>query len=198
MRIFCLDTKLNLSSTYLKPGYAFGGSCLPKDLRALLYRVKTHDLTAPVLGSILPSNDIQKARGIELIRRHGKTRIGILGLSFKAGTDDLRESPTVDLIEVLVGKGYAVRVYDPSVSLSRLVGSNRTFIEQQLPHIADLLAGSIDDVLQHAEVVVVTNREPAFASLPDRLRPDHILIDLARVVDQPHARLNGRYHGIAW
>ena len=198
MRIFCLDTKLNLSPAYLKPGYAFGGSCLPKDLRALLYRIKTRDLSAPVLEAILPSNELQKAHGIELIRRLGKNRIGVLGLSFKAGTDDLRESPTIGLIETLIGKGYKVRVYDPSVSLTSLVGANRAYIESQLPHIANLMCDSLEQVLAAAEVIVVANREPAFSDVPSQLRPDQVLVDLLRLVDQPDSSLEGRYYGIAW
>ncbi|MCL5961670.1 MAG: nucleotide sugar dehydrogenase [Chloroflexi bacterium] len=197
MNIFCLDTKLNLSAAYLKPGYAFGGSCLPKDVRALLYRLKKRDLSAPVLEAILPSNEMQMSRGIQLIRRLGKNRIGVLGLSFKAGTDDLRESPTVSMIETLMGKGYKVWVYDPNVSLANLVGTNKAFIERQLPHIANLLRDSVEQVLERVQVVVVANREPTFADIPQRLRPGQVLVDLVRLVDDPRS-MNGAYYGIAW
>jgi GDP-mannose 6-dehydrogenase len=197
MKIFCLDKKLNLSPMYLLPGYAFGGSCLPKDLRALLYRIKSRDLTSPLCEAILPSNELQKNRAVELVRSFGKNKIGVLGLSFKSGTDDLRESPTVGLIETLVGKGYKVSVYDPNVSLANLVGANKAYIEQQLPHIASLMSDSLDQVLAHAEVAVVANRETAFAEVPKKLRPGQVLVDLVRLVENPKM-LNGQYHGIAW
>ncbi len=198
MDIFCLDTKLNLSPVYLKPGYAFGGSCLPKDLRALLYCIKTRDLSAPVLEAILPSNELQKTRGVELVCRLGRNKIGVLGLSFKPGTDDLRESPTVDLIETLNGKGYKVGVYAPNISLTNLMGTNRAYIERQLPHIASLMCDSLEQVLSEAEVIVVANREPAFSDVPRQLRPEQILVDLVRLVEYPDDSLNGRYYGIAW
>jgi GDP-mannose 6-dehydrogenase len=197
MKIFCLDKKLNLSATYLQPGYAFGGSCLPKDLRALLYRIKTRDLSSPLCEAILPSNELQKSRAVELVRSFGKNKIGVLGLSFKSGTDDLRESPTVGLIETLVGKGCNVSVYDPNVSLANLVGANKAYIEQQLPHIASLMSDSMEKVLAHAEVAVVATREAVFAELPRKLRAGQVLVDLVRLVDDPKA-LNGQYHGIAW
>jgi len=198
MDIFCLDTQLNLSPAYLKPGYAFGGSCLPKDLRALLYRIKTQDLSAPVLEAILPSNELQKGRGADLVLGLGRNPVGVLGLSFKPGTDDLRESPTVGLIETLLGKGYEVSVYDPNVSLANLVGANKAYIEQQLPHIATLICDTMEQVLAEAEVIVVASREPAFFEVPKRLRPRQVLVDLVRLVDQPDDTLNGRYYGIAW
>jgi len=198
MKIFCLDKKLNLSPAYLLPGYAFGGSCLPKDVRALLYRMKTRDLSSPLLESILPSNERQKQQAIELVRRLDKKNIGVLGLSFKPGTDDLRESPTVNLIETLLGKGYSVRVYDPNVSLAHLVGANKAYIEQQLPHIAQLMRDSLDEVLSGAEVIVAANRERAFADVPQRLGPHQTLVDLVRLVEHPNGTLKGRYYGIAW
>ncbi len=198
MDIFCLDKKLNLSPTYLKPGYAFGGSCLPKDMRALLYRIKTRDLSAPMLEAILPSNELQMTRVVQLIRRLEKNKIGVLGLSFKPGTDDLRESPTVGMIETLVGKGYRVSVYDPNVSLDNLVGTNRAFIERQLPHIASLMRDSMEKVLERSQVIVVANREPAFSEVPQMLRPGQVLVDLVRLVDQPARPPDGAYYGIAW
>jgi GDP-mannose 6-dehydrogenase len=198
MEIFCLDTKLNLSPKYLKPGNAFGGSCLPKDVRALNYRMKQLDLSAPVLQSILPSNEAQKARTLQIIREQGKRKIGVMGLSFKANTDDLRESPTVQMVETLIGKGYQVRIFDPNVNLGGLIGSNRAFIEQRLPHIVSLLVNSLEEVLDEAEVVVITTRERAFRDLPSSLRKDQIVVDLVRDLNGRTGELEGRYHGSAW
>lgn len=196
MDIFCQDKKLNISSTYLKPGFAFGGSCLPKDLRALSYRAKVQDLELPILYSILRSNDIQIARGLEMILKSGKTRVGILGCSFKAGTDDLRESPMVEVIERLIGKGYDLRIFDRNVNLASIVGANRDFILNRIPHISRLLVHSIDDVLSHAEIVVIGNNDPSFRSVPDALDEEQILVDLVRVGKQRSS--NGKYDGICW
>lgn len=181
LEIFKQDDRLNISAAYLRPGYAFGGSCLPKDLRALLYAAKGEDLTLPLMESILPSNEKHHRRGLGLILRTGRKRIGILGFSFKAGTDDLRESPLVSLIETLLGKGCDLMIYDRHVHTARLVGANRDYIERAIPHVSSLMRDSIEDVLDHAEVVVVGNRDPEFASVPDRLRPDQQLIDLVRL-----------------
>ena len=169
MDIFCQDKKLNISSAYLMPGFAFGGSCLPKDLRALAYSAKLHDLELPILNSILPSNELQVARGLQLITEKGHKRIGILGFSFKAGTDDLRESPMIEIIERLAGKGYDVRIYDKNVQVARLVGANRDFILNRIPHISRLMVDNIDAVLQHAETIVIGNKENEFESVPQRL-----------------------------
>ena len=139
MEIFCQDHKLNISSAYLLPGFAFGGSCLPKDLRALAYQAKMRDLELPILSSILPSNEIQIARGLQLIMEKGHRRIGVLGFSFKAGTDDLRESPVIEVIERLIGKGYDLRIYDKNVNIASLVGANRDFILNRIPHISRLM-----------------------------------------------------------
>src|SRR6266496_5979327 len=183
MEIFCQDTKLNLSSYYLKPGFAFGGSCLPKDLRALAYKAKQLDVEAPVLSSILPSNRRQIERAIEMVLATGKKRIGVLGVSFKAGTDDLRESPMVTLIETLLGKGLELVIYDRDVSLARLVGSNREYIEQEIPHIAKLMRSSIDDVLDAANTIVIGNKSEEFRQIELRLRKDQTVIDLVRLFD---------------
>src|SRR6202035_4293414 len=153
MKIFCQDQKLNISPAYLLPGFAFGGSCLPKDLRALPYRAKMHDLELPILNSILQSNEMQIARGLQLIIDKGHKRIGLLGFSFKAGTDDLRESPVIEITERLLGKGYDLRLYDKHVNIASLVGANRDFILNRIPHISRLMVKRIDTVLEHAQTI---------------------------------------------
>ena len=197
MEIFCMDRKLNLSPYYLKPGFAFGGSCLPKDLRALLYHSRKLDMHLPVLEGILPSNDLQIAHAYQLIRQTGCKKIGVLGLSFKEGTDDLRESPIVELIEHLVGKGYQVKVYDKNVSLSKLHGANRAYIEHEIPHISQLMTESIEDVIEHSDVVVVGNKTEEYSKISEKLREDQKVIDLVRVKDGPY-KSNGHYQGIGW
>jgi GDP-mannose 6-dehydrogenase len=197
MDIFCRDEKLNLSSYYLRPGFAFGGSCLPKDLRALLYHAHRLDVSAPLLESLLPSNALQVRRAVDLVRQTGRKRVGALGFSFKAGTDDLRESPMVELIETLVGKGFQVRVYDRNVSLARLHGANKAYIEREIPHIASLMCERLDDVLAQSDVIVVGNRAPEFSEVLGRLRPDQVVIDLVRITNDG-ARLNGQYQAIGW
>jgi GDP-mannose 6-dehydrogenase len=196
MKIFCLDRKLNLSAAYLLPGFAFGGSCLPKDLRALTYQAKIHDLELPILTSILPSNEIQIRQGLRLIMDNGHKRVGILGFSFKAGTDDLRESPVIELIERLLGKGHDLRIYDRNVNIASLVGANRDFILNRIPHISRLMVGDIDAVLEHAQTVVIGNRDTDFENVPGRLRDDQRLVDLVRISDKRSG--NGSYSGICW
>jgi len=197
MDIFCMDEKLNLSSYYLKPGFAFGGSCLPKDLRALLYHSHHLDLHLPVLEAILPSNELQIKRGFDLIKQTGKKKIGILGFSFKAGTDDLRESPIVELIETLIGKGYQIQIYDKNVSLARLHGANRAYIEREIPHVATLMCASIDQVLAESEVIVIGNKAPEFSQVIPKLRPDQIVLDLVRILKNTQS-LDTQYEGICW
>ncbi|MFQ5612900.1 MAG: nucleotide sugar dehydrogenase [Anaerolineae bacterium] len=197
MDIFCQDTKLNLSPYYLKPGFAFGGSCLPKDLRAILYHCRHFDVYPQVLESILPSNLRQIDVAYQMVRATGSKRVGILGFSFKAGTDDLRESPMVELIERLIGKGYQVKVYDRNVSLANLHGANRAYIEQEIPHIATLMTGKIDEVLAASEVIVVGNKADEFRGIGGRLRDDQTLIDLVRIEEAPD-RSNSHYQGICW
>lgn len=197
MEIFCKDSKLNLSPYYLKPGFSFGGSCLPKDLRALLYQARTLDTRLPVLESILPSNSLQTRHGFDLVQRTGRKKVGVLGFSFKAGTDDLRESPMVELIETLIGKGYQVRVYDRNVCLARLQGANRAYIERGIPHISSLMTDSIEEVLSESEVIVIGNKAPEFADALTQLRPDQVVIDLVRIVPDA-TQLNGQYEGICW
>lgn len=197
MDIFCMDEKLNLSSYYLKPGFAFGGSCLPKDLQALLYHGHRLDQSLPVLEAILPSNELQVRRGFELIRQTGCRKVGMLGFSFKAGTDDLRESPLVELIETLIGKGYQVKVYDKNVSLARLHGANRAYIEREIPHIANLMCNSMEEVLAESEVIVIGNKAPEFGQVPQQARQDQVVIDLVRISEDIN-QLDARYEGICW
>lgn len=197
MDIFCRDEKLNLSSYYMKPGFAFGGSCLPKDVRAMQYRAKEVDLEMPVIQSILGSNQLQIQHAIDMVVETGKKRVGLLGFSFKAGTDDLRESPIVILAEALLGKGFQLRIYDRNVSLARLVGANKEYINTQIPHLSSLLCDTTDEILEHAEVIVVGNGSPEFAGALTRTRPDQVIVDLVRLpVDR--AAIAGDYRGICW
>ncbi len=196
MDIFCQDTKLNLSPYYMKPGFAFGGSCLPKDVRALTYKAKSLDLNVPLLNSIIPSNRNQVETGLKMITSLGKKKIGVLGFSFKAGTDDLRESPLVEVIERLLGKGYEIRIYDRNVSMARLVGANRDFLLNHIPHISKLMVESIEEVLKHAEVVVVGNKDKEFGGLCEKLREGQQIVDLVRTTEQ--LTEEGKYHGICW
>src|SRR4051812_47673091 len=197
MDIFCRDEKLNLSPYYLKPGFAFGGSCLPKDVRALQYRAKEVDLDLPLIQSILPSNKLQIEHAFDDVMETGKQNIGLLGFSFKAGTDDLRESPIVILAEALLGKGRTLRIYDKNVSLARLVGANKEYIERQIPHLSSLLCGTIGEVIDGSDVIVVGNQSPEFVDALVRCRPDQIIIDLVRL-PMAGAVLQADYRGICW
>ncbi|MGH7596313.1 MAG: nucleotide sugar dehydrogenase [bacterium] len=197
MDIFVKDAKLNTSKAYLRPGFAFGGSCLPKDLRAILYEAKMQDVQLPVLEAILPSNDLQIQRAVEMIIAPQKKKVGILGLSFKAGTDDLRESPLVQLTETLLGKGYEIKIYDRDVSVARLTGANKEFIEKEIPHLSCLLRKSLEEVVNFAEVLVVGNNNPDFADILEKRRPDQIIIDLVRLLPDD-GRTQTNYAGICW
>ncbi len=197
MDIFCQDDKLNLSSYYLKPGFAFGGSCLPKDVRALQYRAREVDLELPLINAIMPSNEWQVRHAIEQVVETGRKRVGLLGFSFKAGTDDLRESPMVVLAEQLLGKGYQICIYDRNVSLARLVGANKEYIARQIPHLSQHLCDTIDNLLAASDVIVVGNNAPEFREALTRTRADQHIIDLVRVpVDL--ADVKARYSGICW
>jgi len=196
MDVFARDRKLNISDAYLRPGFAFGGSCLPKDLRALSYHAKTLDTEVPLLEAIMRSNAVQIERAVRMIQAHGRKRIGVLGFSFKAGTDDLRESPLVELIERLIGKGYDMKVYDRSVSLANLQGSNRAYIEREIPHIASLMADSVADVVASSDVLIVGNSAEEFRDVPDAARDDQVVIDLVRIL--PGTQSKPGYHGISW
>ena len=198
VEIFTADTKLNISPTYLKPGFAFGGSCLPKDVRALNYRAKELDLHLPLFQSILPSNDQHLDRAVEMVLATGKKKIAMLGLSFKAATDDLRESPQVQLVKRLLGEGRQIHIWDDNVSLGRLIGSNRFYIEEVIPHIGSLLSNSLSEVISGAEVVVIATRGLDGSELRACLRPDHIVIDLVNLERGSRPVLSGDYEGICW
>ena len=184
MDIFCEDRKLNISPAYLRPGFAFGGSCLPKDLRALSYQARMHDLQLPILSSVLPSNEMQIVRGLRIVIESGNSRVGVLGFSFKAGTDDLRESPMIEVIERLIGKGYDLRIYDRNVNIAALTGANRDFILNRIPHISRLMVSRVEDVLAWAQTIVIGNSDPEFKQVPQKLHKDQRLIDFVRVTPQ--------------
>ena len=196
MDIFCEDRKLNISPYYLKPGFAFGGSCLPKDVRALVHFSGRLDLRLPVLESIMESNRIQIDRALDLVARTECKRIGVLGFSFKAGTDDLRESPVVELVERLLGKGYELLLFDRNVNMAKLVGANREYILERIPHLARLMVDSHDDLLRHAELLIIGNGEPEFRDIVAKRSSAQHVIDLVRIgVDDVDA---SGYEGIAW
>jgi GDP-mannose 6-dehydrogenase len=196
--IFLSDTRLNISPAYLSPGFAFGGSCLPKDVRALTHRAKELDLKLPMLESLLPSNVEHVERAVEAVMRTNKRKIVQLGLSFKAGTDDLRESPQVQLVKRLLGEGYEVKVWDEDVSLGRLAGSNRQYIEEVIPHIGSLLSADLDNVLKWGEVVIIGNKSAKKDELMRRLREDQIVIDLVNLDRTRRASGASSYEGICW
>jgi GDP-mannose 6-dehydrogenase len=198
VEIFSSDTKLNISSSYLKPGFAFGGSCLPKDVRALNYRAKELDLDLPLFESILPSNQSHLDRAVAMVLATGKKKIAVLGLSFKAATDDLRESPQVQLVKRLIGEGCQLQLWDDNVSLGRLIGSNRQYIEEAIPHIGSLLASSLDQVLQAAEVVVLGTRGLDRTILNSSLRPEQIVIDLVNLEKSRRPNASKSYEGMCW
>ena len=196
MDIFCQDNKLNISSAYLKPGFAFGGSCLPKDLRALTYQAKSFDLSSPILNAVLPSNAGQIQRALDMIISKGKKKIGILGFSFKAGTDDLRESPMVEVIERLIGKGYDIRLFDKNVNMASLVGANRNYILNVIPHISRLMVKNIESIMDHAETIVIGNNDPKFGDIMEKLKNGQQIVDLVRI---SKLKIEAeQYDGICW
>ncbi len=196
MDIFCQDLKLNLSPYYLKPGFAFGGSCLPKDVRALTYKGQSLDLNLPILNSILPSNQLQVEAGINMVMQAKNKSIGILGMSFKAGTDDLRESPIVELIERLLGKGYEIRIYDKNVNIAALMGANKDYILNHIPHISKLLCDTADEVIENSDTIVVGNGDEEFNAVASALNSNQVVIDLVRL--SGFEKLGDQYNGIAW
>jgi GDP-mannose 6-dehydrogenase len=198
VEIFTADTKLNISASYLKPGFAFGGSCLPKDVRALTYRAKELDLTLPLLDALMASNDEHLERAVEMVLSSGKKKIGMLGISFKAATDDLRESPQVQLVKRLLGEGRELQIWDDNVSLGHLIGSNRQYIEEVIPHIGSLLRPSLEEVVTGADVIVIGTRGVDRKLLQSKLRPDHVIIDLVNLEKERRLNGTGRYEGICW
>jgi GDP-mannose 6-dehydrogenase len=197
-RVFAADTKLNVSSAYLSPGFAFGGSCLPKDLRALAYRAHELDLRLPLLKALMPSNAEHLNRAVDAVLQTNKKKVSLLGLSFKAGTDDLRESPQVQLVKRLLGEGCQVRIWDEDVSLGQLAGSNRQYIDEVIPHIGSLLSTDLEQVVRSAEVVIIGNRSAKRQELSQYLNPGQTVLDLVNLErshrpDQPAA-----YQGICW
>jgi GDP-mannose 6-dehydrogenase len=196
MDAFCKDTKLNLSPYYLKPGFAFGGSCLPKDLRAITYKAKELDVDAVMLNSILASNRLQVERAVDMVLQTGRKKVGVLGLSFKSGTDDLRESPMVTLIETLLGKGLQIAIYDRDVELARLFGANKEYIERGIPHISQLMRPDLHDVIDASEIIIIGKREDEFRLLQDKLNNGRVVIDLVRMLEVEDGRKS--YQGICW
>lgn len=196
MNIFCQDTKLNLSSNYLKPGFAFGGSCLPKDIRAVTYLGRHKDLELPILNAIIRSNQSHIQQALDLIKSKGKKKIGFLGFAFKDGTDDLRESPVVTLIETLFGQGYKIQIYDKNVSLACLRGANKRFIEERIPHIAALMRQEIDEVISFAEVLVVGNKNVEFINIFSQFNSNQHIVDLVRITENFDAL--DSYEGLCW
>lgn len=196
MDVFCQDSKLNLSPYYLKPGFAFGGSCLPKDVRALSYMGRSIDVELALLNAILPSNRNQIERGFQMIASKKNKKVGILGFSFKAGTDDLRESPMVEIIERLLGKGYEIRIYDRNVNLAKLTGTNRDYILNHISHIAQLMTDKMEDVLEFGETIVVGNNANEFNGVLEKLRDDQVMVDFVRITSQRSEE--GKYEGICW
>jgi len=197
-QIFTSDTTLNISPAYLSPGFAFGGSCLPKDLRALVHSARENDLRMPLLESILPSNAEHIERVVEKVMHSGKRRVGVLGLSFKAGTDDLRESPLVHLVKRLLGEGCQIQIWDKNVMLGKLVGSNRQFIDEYIPHIGMLLKEDVSDVVRGAEVILVGSRAVDREVLLGTLKPDQLVIDLVNLEKLRRPQGNWGYEGICW
>jgi GDP-mannose 6-dehydrogenase len=197
MRLLGLDCQLNISTAYLKPGFAFGGSCLPKDLRALLDVAKRRDVEVPTLASLIPSNRVQIERAVEAVLEDGRRTVGMLGLSFKAGTDDLRESPMVALAERFIGKGLTLRIFDPGVSLSRLVGANRRYIEESIPHIGSLMRDDLAEVVGASDIIIVgMSDRDLIAEVGPYTRREQLILDLVNVPER--AGLRGRYRGICW
>ncbi|WP_207495279.1 nucleotide sugar dehydrogenase [Aridibaculum aurantiacum] len=196
MEIFCMDKELNISSYYFKPGFAYGGSCLPKDLKGL--QTLAHDLyvKAPILESIDKTNEIQISRAVNLVQQLGKKKIAILGLSFKAGTDDLRNSPAVTVVETLLGKGFEVQIYDKNVQLSKLTGTNKEYIDQHIPHLSKLMVNHLDELVDYAEVILVNNREKEYVDMLLETESAATIVDMVRMPEPIRARAN--YIGINW
>ncbi len=195
MEIFCKDKQLNISPYYFKPGFAYGGSCLPKDMKALKTLARDLYVDVPVIESIFHSNENQKKNAVKIIVSHGQRKVGVLGLSFKAGTDDLRCSPIVDVVETLLGKGFEIRIYDKNVKLSELTGTNKDFIMAKIPHLQHFVSADLDEVCRESDVLIVTNKEKEFADVLKNY-PNKIIVDLVR--QWKDVEYNGKYEGISW
>jgi len=201
MQLFCEDRKLNISDTYLRPGFAFGGSCLPKDVRAVTYQGRLLDVDTPILSAILPSNRVHIDHALSLVLASKMKRIGLMGLSFKEGTDDLRESPIVTLAERLIGKGYSLSIYDRNVKLASLVGANRDYILNHIPHIGRLLVSNPEALFEQSDVIVMATAERDFGDIVRRQGQGKIVIDLVGswgLASNSNTQDPGRYEGIAW
>jgi GDP-mannose 6-dehydrogenase len=197
MRLLCMDRQLNISPAYLRPGFAFGGSCLPKDLKALMYLAKSADVDVPMLAGIAPSNAAHIEHAIEQVLASGRRRVGMIGLSFKAGTDDLRESPLVIMAERFIGKGLQLSIYDPQVNVARLIGANRRFIEDSIPHIASVMTSDVEQLVREADVLVVATRTPeVLVALQACTRPEQLLLDVALLPDREAHQ--AQYRGVCW
>ena len=196
MKLVCMDRQLNISPAYLRPGFAFGGSCLPKDLKAMLYLAKTNDVELPMLANVMPSNRTHVDHAIAQVLETGKRRIGVVGLSFKAGTDDLRESPLVAMVEHFIGKGLEICIYDPAVNVARLVGANRRFIEESIPHISSLMTTDLDSLVAKSEVLVVAMKSPEVVACVAHARTDQYVVDLAQLPDRRAGEAD--YRGVCW
>ena len=197
MDLLCRDRQLNISAAYLKPGFAFGGSCLPKDLRALLHIAKIRDIDMPMLAGVLPSNTLPVQHALTRVLASGKRRIGMIGLSFKSGTDDLRESPLVELAEALIGKGLQLSIFDPEVNVARLIGANKRFIDNSIPHIGALMTDDCERLIADNDIIIVgLNDAKALDVLRQKLRSEHIILDLVAMPQRQD--LPGQYYGICW
>ena len=197
MNIFCMDNKLNLSPYYLKPGFAFGGSCLPKDLKAITYSAKANGVTTPVLDAILDSNKIQIQKVVNKLMEYKGRKLGFCGLSFKGGTDDLRESPLVEVVETMLGKGFNIKIFDRNVSIAKLMGANKEYIEKEIPHIASLMCSSNKELIKESEIIIIGNNEDEFRRDLKYINNNQVVIDLVRIVDTS-ADIKGEYYGICW
>ncbi len=196
MDIFCQDDKLNLSRYYLRPGFAFGGSCLPKDVRALTYQARSLDIDTPLLNSVMSSNERQIERAFKMVRSKNGRKLGVLGISFKAGTDDLRESPIVELVERLLGKGYDIRIFDRNVRMASLMGANREYINHKIPHLMQMLVADLDELFLHAETVIVGNSDAQKSEFEHLLSDQHDVVDLVRIARELESV--DRYDEICW
>ena len=196
MEIFCKDKELNISPYYFKPGFAFGGSCLPKDLKGLQTLAHDHYVKTPLIESIDKTNELQVSRAVEIIQQTKKRKLGFLGLSFKAGTDDLRNSPAVALIETLLGKGYEIAIYDQNVHLSNLTGTNKEYIDTHIPHLSRLMKAQISDLMKESEIIIVNNKEKEYIDILTNVEWEHPIVDMVRLPQEIREKKN--YKGINW